>query len=195
MKPAEVRCPRCFAPRGRPCVTERGVGRPIHAERFEKAKQRTQAAIDAGIEVSEVRSIRFEENEAIDVPSEYSEALAQTAVEQLTEIIESSEMDESTGEIVISARTPEGVEIIERLHSFAELHSFLREFGFAPESALEEWDFGYGGPIKLSGREIDQLLAETDAAELFARTEPTGTKLFRVDRGILLPEIRLNWQA
>jgi HJR/Mrr/RecB family endonuclease len=192
MKPSQVQCPRCFAPRGRPCVTEAGIGRPIHAERFERARQRTQEAIEAGEEPAEIRSNRFEEDERVNLAPGDAEALAETGVEQLREIIESAEMDDSTGELVITARTPEGVEITERLQSFAELHAFVREFGFDPESELEEWGFGYGGPIKLRKSETDTLLAEMDTADLFAETRLTGTKLFRVNSGILLPTVRIE---
>lgn len=192
MKPSQVRCPRCFAPRGRPCITEKGVGRPVHAERRERAEKLTQQAIEAGTEITILRSDRFEQNENIDLRAEYSATLAETAIEQLIEIIEAAEMDETTGEFVISARTPEGVEVAERLQSFAELHSFLREFGFDPESEVEELGFGYGGPIKLSTQEIDQLLVDTEAESLFRRSAFPGTKLFRIETGLLAPEVRIE---
>lgn len=165
----------------------------MHAERIERAAQRTVEAVAEGWEEApDVMSVRFEESELVDLPAEDREALAEKAVEQLREIIESAEMDETTGELVISAQTPEGLEISERLHSFGELHAFLREFGFDPESELEEWGFGFGGPIKLLRREIDALLQETDAADFFSRTGLVGTKLFRVDSGLLLPQVRIE---
>src|ERR1700688_1674144 len=105
MKPSQIRCPRCFAPRGVACVTENGVERPLHAERLELAVQRTSEAIEAGVEVPEVRSARFEENENIEVPIDSAEALAEMAVEQLREVIDSAEVDEVTGALVIYART------------------------------------------------------------------------------------------
>jgi hypothetical protein len=191
MKPGDIRCPRCFAPVGMPCVTEQGIVRPAHAERIEQANTKTSEAVSAGFEESqEVRSSRFEENEFLDIPLDDREALAETAVEQLREVLESAELDEATGELVVSARTPEGVEIIERLHSFGELHAFVREFGFDPD--LEEWGFGYGGPIRLQKREIDAVLAEIEAATWFSSMEPVPTKLFRVKPGILLPETKIE---
>jgi hypothetical protein len=167
----------------------------MHAERLELATRRTSEAIEAGVEVPEVRSFRFEENENIEVPTESAEALAEMAVEQLREVIESAEVDEATGELVIYARTPQGLEIAERLHSFAEVHAFLGEFGFDPESepeSTEEWGFGYGGPLKLLRREIDALLTEEDVADWFPTIEPHVTKLFRVSTGVLVPEVRVE---
>ncbi len=195
MRPSQVKCPRCFAPGGQPCITESGSKRPLHAERIAKAERRTSEAIEAGIEVPEIRSARFEENENINIPTEYGEALAEKAIEHLRELIESSEMDESTGELVVYARTPQGLEIIERLHTFAEVHLFLGEFGFDPDSELEstdEWGFGYGGPIKLLRREIDALLAEMDVASWFSPMAPSVTQLFRVNTGVLLPGVRIE---
>jgi hypothetical protein len=195
MKPSQIRCPRCFAPRSVACVTENGIERPMHAERIELATRRTSEAVEAGVEVPEVRSARFEENEDIEVPTESVEALAEMAVEQLREVIDSAEVDEATGELVIYARTPQGLEIEERLHSFAEVHAFLGEFGFDPESepeSTEEWGFGYGGPLKLIRREIDALLTEEEVASWFSALEPTGAKLFRVSTGVLVPEVRIE---
>lgn len=173
-------------------MTPQGVECPIHVERREKALRRTQDNIEAGIEVPDLRSERYEEDESVELPSGYTEGLAETAIEQLREVIASAEVDEDTGELVISATTPEGIEIVERLHSYRELHSFIREFGFEPQNEMEEWDFGYGGPIKLSRREVDTLLAEEEAAEIFTKIKPPGTKLFRVDTGILVPEVRIE---
>jgi restriction endonuclease len=203
MKPGLVSCPRCFAPAGEPCVTQRGITRPVHAERFEKAKLKSEESImsasaydlAAGLEDSEVRSMRFEENEAVPASPEHIEALAESAIEQLMEIIEAAEVDDTTGEVVINARTPEGVEISERLHSLAELRTFLREFGFnssEESSSQQEWEFGYGGPIRLLRREIDAVLEESDAANLFKSIKLEGTTLFRVQPGILIPEFKIE---
>lgn len=168
------------------------MGCPIHAERRRRAELRTQENVEAGTEVPDVRSERYQEDETVELPSEYSEALAEMAIEQLREVIQSADIDENTGELVVSATTPEGIEVVERLHSYGELHSFIREFGFDPQNEMQEWDFGYGGPIKLSRREIDALLAEEEAAEIFRTIKPAGTRLFRVDAKILIPEVRIE---
>src|SRR6267154_2477866 len=127
MKPGEIRCPRCFAPPGKPCITEAGITRPVHAERLGKATSKTFEAVSAGLEdFPDVRSARFEENEDITMSPEQCELLAETAVAQLQEIIESAESDQSTNELVVYARTAQGIEITERLQSLAELRASLR---------------------------------------------------------------------
>ena len=195
MRSSQVRCPRCFAPRGRACVSESGRPRPMHAERLGKAAKRTAEAIEAGLDVPEIRSARLEENENIRLSRECAETLAEKAIEYLQEVVESADFDDTTSELVVSARTPQGVEIIERLHSFAEMHVFLSDFGFDPESELEsaeEWGFGYGGPIKLLRHEIDTLLTEMGAASWFTSIESVDAQLFRLNTGILLPQIRIE---
>lgn len=124
---------------------------------------------------------------------EDEDRLADAALHQLREMIEAAEVDATTGEIVLEARTPWGIQVIERVSSLTEPHEFLNGFGYQEsENDLSQLSFGYGGAIDLGEREINDTLAYALDLELFAKSEPTGTKLFKVDSSLLIPQVRIE---
>lgn len=200
--PFEISCPKCGAPKGKAC---HGVyvsdtrdrdnwPHSFHLERLDKAEEieeKESLAFDSldldtllDLEDQELTSAQMEEDES---------RLAETALQQLREMIETAEVDPNTGEIVLDARTPSGVQVIERLGSLTELHEFLKGFGYEEsENDLSQLSFGYGGAIDLGEQEINKTIAYAQELELFPKTELAETTLFKVDSSLLIPQVRIE---
>ncbi|MGC2697764.1 MAG: hypothetical protein WA738_18410, partial [Candidatus Angelobacter sp.] len=158
----------------------------FHPERLDKADEPESLVLDPpdpdaplDLEDQELTREEMEEDESL---------LAETALQQLREMIEAAEVDATTGEVVLDARTPSGIQVIERLGSLTELHEFLKGFGYEEsENDLSQLSFGYGGAIDLGEREINRTIAYAQELDLFAKTESAGTPLFKVDGSLLIP--------
>lgn len=117
------------------------------------------------------------------------------SVELLRDVIETAEFDDATGEVTLRASTsPEGIDLAARFDSLDELRAFLLEFGFYDIRRLGESEavFGHGGIHRVDSTAVEDALEESNADELFSKIELKGTRLFRVEPTILLPNVRIH---
>jgi Restriction endonuclease len=193
---AEVRCPVCGAREGRPCYIGFGdVGANlVHQERIYAAESvRGRSDLfegDPDETIDDLADLEF--------PQTYSEEmgrqLANEAVVHLLALVESAEFDDRTQELVLSATTPSGIEVVERLASVEELGKFFEAFGFSNVSegtGNECLRFGYNGDLPLNKREIRAVLADSGAKDLFPPLNSDETTLYR-SANILVPATRIE---
>lgn len=101
----------------------------------------------------------------------------------LRDLIETAEVDEHTGEVIIRSKTfSANAEIIERFQSIEELRDFFEEFGFYP-GPREEDLFGYGAVLTVNPWEVAAALEESNAAALFTVAEEKGSRSSRLPLG------------
>lgn len=162
----------------------------FHSQRLEAATEASQAEVlDAAADDPGSLLLDYgkEGPDSID-------DLTYAGLQQLYEIVETAEIDDRTAEIILDARSPSGVQILERVESPEELWEFLAQFGYHERELEEDQDnalvFGYGGEIKLSWEHIDRVLARAEELQLFGKSEPPGTTLFKSNGGILVPAVR-----
>jgi hypothetical protein len=198
MDPSDIICPWCGARAGHPCVSVQNVSIALYHEARVRSANTIEEDADYGlVNDGELQILELDMvTQIIETHRGSSDPeLADHAAQQLQEIVESAELDDTTRELVLIARTPEGIEITERVQSLDELRRFLQEFGFSEDSEVQcnyELGFGYGGEIRVSDQCIDGILAQTDAADLFVNTYPDGQPLFKCAPSLLVPGVRVE---
>jgi len=132
----------------------------------------------------------------IELFEDYEELYSLRTIELLRDVIETAEKDDSTSEVIISSTTARGLELVERFLSLDELREFLEQFGW--ETTIfqgrpqDSGIFGYGGRDQVSRSQVASALDEAEATQLFEQSLPSNTSLFRVQPGLLIPELRLQ---
>jgi hypothetical protein len=197
MDPSDIICPWCGARAGHPCVSVQNVSIALYHEARVRSANIIEEGTDYGFVEGELEIADQDRvTQIIEAHKGSSDSdLAEHAAQQLQEIVEGAELDDATHELVLNARTPEGLEITERVQSLDELRRFLQEFGYSENSEVQcnyELGFGYGGEIRVSDHCIEGVLAETDAADLFGNVYPAGQPLFKCPPTLLVPEVRVE---
>lgn len=118
--------------------------------------------------------------------------LAKKAFQRL---IDTAVIDQSTGELVLTAETTSGVMFQERVHSKIEFEQFFREFGFNDYSKDLEPIFGYGSHTRIDELDrsvVDKITASEAVEQLFRGISSPGTTLFTNSGSLLLPSVKVE---
>jgi hypothetical protein len=117
-------------------------------------------------------------------------------VELLRDLIDDAEVDEHTGEVIIKAQTPSGVEVCERVRTIEEMQEFLCLFGWdtvADRSGNQTDVFGFCGLQRVDSWAVEQVIEEPGVASLFAtRPDVSESTLYRVEPGILVSPVTIE---
>jgi len=112
------------------------------------------------------------------------ELLCEKVRQVIGEISEDAEVDEARGEVIIRAATPAGIEITERVRSLDDLRDLLDDIIMIvmPSDWAEQID----------SWQIDEVLEDFGAVELFQDIKSPGMVVFRATPDIICPSVKIE---